>query len=117
MKLFVVLFVTLFAVVFSAPQGPTPVPIVSENSAIQPDGSFQYSFETGDGIKAQNQGSFKKVHVSKADGSGTEEVQALVQTGSFSYPSPDGSHIELKYTADENGFQPEGAHLPVVTHA
>ncbi|XP_058447057.1 endocuticle structural glycoprotein SgAbd-8-like [Malaya genurostris] len=107
----------LFTVAYAAPQGSssnvTPVPIVSENSNLQPDGSFQYAFEAGNGIKEQAEGSLKTVQVPKADGTGTEQAQVVVQTGSFSYPSPDGTQIDLKYTADETGFHPEGAHLPV----
>nr|XP_027239210.1 cuticle protein AMP1A-like [Penaeus vannamei] len=33
--------------------------------------------------------------------------------GSFSYTAPDGTDIHLQYVADENGFQPQGDHLPV----
>ncbi|XP_058819535.1 larval cuticle protein LCP-17-like [Topomyia yanbarensis] len=120
MNAFIALFVALFAVACAAPQGSSSdstAPIVSDTSDIKPDGSFQYSYETGNGIKAESQGSLKSVQVPKADGSGTEEAQALVQTGSFSYKSPDGTPIELKYTADENGFHPEGSHLPVAPAA
>ncbi|XP_055540681.1 larval cuticle protein LCP-17-like [Wyeomyia smithii] len=121
-SLHLALFVTLLAVSFAAPQGSpsslsadAQAPIVSSNSDIQPDGSFQYNYETGNGIKAQNQGSVKSVQVTKPDGSGTENAQAIVQTGSYSYQAPDGTNIEVKYTADENGFHPEGDHLPVAS--
>lgn len=33
-------------------------------------------------------------------------------SGSFSYTGPDGVQYSVRYTADENGFHPEGAHLP-----
>lgn len=36
----------------------------------------------------------------------------IVQTGSFTYTSPDGEVITLNYIADEKGFQPVGAHIP-----
>lgn len=113
------LVLTLLVAVCAAPQGSsnTPIPIVSQTSDIEPDGSFKYSYETGNGIKAQDEGSLKSVQVQKPDGSGTEQAQALVRTGSFSYPAPDGTNIQLTYTADENGFHPEGAHLPVAPTA
>lgn len=33
--------------------------------------------------------------------------------GTVSWIGPDGEHYTLNYLADENGFQPEGEHLPV----
>lgn len=33
-------------------------------------------------------------------------------SGSFSYTGPDGVQYSVRYTADENGFHPEGDHLP-----
>lgn len=38
--------------------------------------------------------------------------EALNVEGSFSYTSPEGETISLTYIADENGFQPQGDHLP-----
>lgn len=32
--------------------------------------------------------------------------------GDFSWISPEGEHIEIKYVADENGYQPVGAVIP-----
>ena len=66
------------------------------------DGSYMYSYETENGIKAEEQGELKP--------GGEEGIQSAV--GSFSYTAPDGQLIELSYTADENGFVPKGAHLP-----
>lgn len=63
-----------------------------------------YSFETGDGIKREESG-----HLENA---GNPEQEAQVVEGSFSYTADDGSVINLKYKADEGGFQPEGDHLP-----
>lgn len=65
------------------------------NSGIEgTDGSYHYSFETSNGISEQ--------HVSK----GAEII------GKSSYISPEGQTILLRYTADENGFHPQGDHLP-----
>uniref|UniRef100_A0A182NJN3 Uncharacterized protein n=1 Tax=Anopheles dirus TaxID=7168 RepID=A0A182NJN3_9DIPT len=70
--------------------------VVQQDQVINDDGSYNYVFETSNGIRAQ---------ASSADG-----VRA---SGDFSYPAPDGSNIALAYVADEYGFQPQGAHLPV----
>lgn len=96
------LVAVLMAVAFAAPQAPTePIPIVRQDSQVNGDGSYQYSFETGNGISADQKGDLKKVG----------DVEALEVQGQFQYPSEDGN-IQLSYIADENGFQPRGAHLP-----
>ena len=69
---------------------------------LNPDGSYQWAYETENGIQAQEQGVLKAV--------GKDAGSAV--SGSFSYPSPDGGQISLQYVADENGFQPAGNALP-----
>lgn len=114
MKFFIAL-VVLVAAVSCAPQDPnaTPVPIVSQNSNLNPDGSFTNDFEAGNGIKVQTQGEVKTVEVPKEDGTGTQQASVSVQHGSYAYNAPDGTPISLQWTADENGFHAEGDHLPV----
>ncbi|XP_050466821.1 endocuticle structural glycoprotein SgAbd-4-like [Cataglyphis hispanica] len=75
-------------------------------SGPSPDGSYNYNYETGNGIQAQEQGQLVKIKNGKED--------ALFVQGSFSYSDPDGKLIALNYVADENGFQPTGDHLPTV---
>lgn len=79
---------------------------------------YIYRFEAGNGIKNQGSGFPKKILAPtfNADGTPTgqtEEQEIIVQTGSYSYTSPDGQIITLNYIADENGFQPVGDHLPL----
>ncbi|KAI8118278.1 Pupal cuticle protein Edg-78E [Lucilia cuprina] len=62
---------------------------------IKEDGSYNYQFDTTNGIAQQESG-----------------VGGHYATGSSQYYSPEGELIQLTYTADENGFQPQGAHLP-----
>lgn len=82
----------------SFPSQP-PVPILRLDNENPGDGSYRYSYETGNGISAQEQGYQKG-----ADAQGAQ--------GSFSFSAPDGAQYSITYTADENGFQPQGAHLP-----
>ncbi|PZC85406.1 endocuticle structural glycoprotein ABD-4 [Helicoverpa armigera] len=100
----IVLACMLVAVAFAAPQGAPaePIPIVKDDSQINGDGSYQYAFETGNGISADQKGDLKKVG----------DVDALEVQGEFSYPGENGQTIHLTYTADENGFHPQGDHLP-----
>lgn len=85
--------------------GNEPVPILSQDQEVNFDGSYHSSYETGNGISAQEQGVLKNAGNPDAE---AEEVQGSVQ-----YTAPDGTPIQLQYIANENGFQPQGAHLPV----
>ncbi|XP_063587670.1 pupal cuticle protein-like [Penaeus indicus] len=74
------------------------VPILRDDRVQEDDGRYNYDIETGDGITASESGS---PDVSEG---------AIVASGKYSYTAPDGSLIEV---ANEDGFQPEGDHLPV----
>lgn len=63
--------------------------------------STNYSYETENGIKAEEVGTLKKT-------SGPEATDVIVAQGAFSYTAPDGTVISLNYVADdEGGFKPE----------
>ncbi|KAK5645935.1 hypothetical protein RI129_004399 [Pyrocoelia pectoralis] len=85
---------------------PNPVgkviSILKQLYDLNPDGSYQWSFETENGIQSQQQGVLKTI--------GTELVPVV--TGSYSYPSLNGEQVVVQFTADENGFQPQGNVLP-----
>lgn len=90
---------------WAAPAIDEPVPILrSAADGPNPDGSYSWSFEAGNGIQAEEQGQQKP---------GGEEGGINSVSGSYSYAADDGTPIRLTYTADENGFQPQGDHLPV----
>lgn len=102
MKIFILVSM-LTTVALAAPQGQTdPIPIVRSESQVNGDGSYQYTYETGNGIIAEEKGDLKTVG----------DQQAIEVQGQFQYPGADGNNIQLTYVADENGFQPQGAHLP-----
>lgn len=80
----------------------TPIPIISQSESNGLDGTFNYSYEAGNGIKLQNSGFLKKIIVPRYEGDGRaandpeKEEEIQVQVGSFSYPSPDGTIITVK---------------------
>ncbi|CAH0590539.1 unnamed protein product [Chrysodeixis includens] len=59
--------------------------------------TYAYAYETENGIVAEE------------NGVATNGVQAQ---GGYSYTGDDGKVYSVRYTADENGFQPQGDHLP-----
>ncbi|VEN55075.1 unnamed protein product [Callosobruchus maculatus] len=89
----------------SANAGSTPIPIVSQTEEINPDGSFKFSYETANGIKVEESGYLKDNPESS-----TDRIQVI--EGIVSYTDNDGQMINLRYIADENGYQPQGDHLP-----
>lgn len=63
-----------------------------------------FSYQTGNGISAEERGAIKNL------GSPENEINSV--QGYYTYPGPDGVQYSVAYTADENGFIPQGAHLP-----
>lgn len=76
--------------------------ILRQTQDSRPDGSYSYSYDTENGISVAEQGTPKNI--------GPNQIEYV--RGQFSYTAPDGTPILVQYTADENGFQPTGAHLP-----
>ncbi|XP_023309000.1 larval cuticle protein 65Ag1-like [Lucilia cuprina] len=103
---FIIVFAALFAVALAAPR-PEDATVLRSESEVGPE-SFQYAYATSDGVEAEAQGQLKNV--------GTDE-EAIVVKGSFSFVADDGQTYTVNYVADENGFQPQGAHLPVAPEA
>lgn len=69
--------------------------VTNFNSEINPDGSYNYAYETSNGISASEQGT------------GGEQA-----SGSYSYVSPEGENIRVSYTADADGFKPDNLPQP-----
>ncbi|CAH0387280.1 unnamed protein product [Bemisia tabaci] len=89
---------------FAAGPYTTPIPILAQTQQVNTDGSYQYSYQTGNGIAVQENGYVKNFGVPN------NEIQ--VAQGSYSYTGPDGIPVQVTYVADEGGFRAEGAHLP-----
>jgi len=86
-------------------QKPEDVTIVRSENENSGDGTYRFLWETSDGSKHEESGYLKPNPDPK------EEAIQVAQ-GSFQYYSPEGELIQVQYLADENGFQPEGQHLP-----
>ncbi|KAG7206512.1 hypothetical protein KM043_003857 [Ampulex compressa] len=104
----IVLLCALVALAAGAPVAhdeTTPVAILRQSQdGPNPDGSYQYSYETSNGIRAQEEG-----HPNQLDA----ETTAMEARGDFSFTAPDGQVYRVSYVANQDGFQPQGDHLPV----
>lgn len=82
-----------------------PVPILSQDLDVGFDGTFRNNYETGNGIRSQEQGHYQPGPVA---GEGENFVQGQAQ-----WTAPDGTPVSISWTADGNGAHFEGSHLPV----
>ncbi|GLV39284.1 Cuticular protein 49Aa [Carabus blaptoides fortunei] len=104
MKVAIALLAVIAAASAAQLSGNEPIPILRQHSEVNFDGSYVSAFETGNGITADEQGVLKNAG---------SDAEAQSVNGQVQYTAPDGQVIRLQYIADENGFQPQGDHLPV----
>ncbi|XP_060656727.1 larval cuticle protein 65Ag1-like [Drosophila nasuta] len=97
---FLIVFVALFALALAAPAEVQNLRLASE---VGPE-SYKFGYENSDGASHDEQGVVKNL------GADNEGISV---TGSYKFIGDDGVIYEVTYIADENGFQPQGAHLPV----
>ncbi|XP_049315302.1 larval cuticle protein 65Ag1-like [Bactrocera dorsalis] len=103
---FVIVFVALFALAYAAPAAPE-AEIVELRSDVEPE-KYSFALKTSDGTSKDEEGHLVNV--------GAED-EHIVARGSYSFVADDGQTYTVTYVADENGFQPQGAHLPVAPEA
>ncbi|XP_068144153.1 endocuticle structural glycoprotein SgAbd-3 [Drosophila tropicalis] len=77
--------------------------LISQESNVEYNGKYHYHYELSDGSKATQDGVLKTVDA-QHDG---ESIH-----GKYSFVGEDGKTYVVSYTADENGFQAVGDHLP-----
>ncbi|KAL5283983.1 hypothetical protein ACFFRR_006321 [Megaselia abdita] len=105
---FAIVFAVFFALAVAAPPAShQEAQVLRLESDVGVD-SFNYALETSDGTAQQAQGQLKQVDPENA---------AVVQQGSYRFIADDGQTYTINWTADEFGFHPEGAHLPVAPEA
>ncbi|ERL91284.1 endocuticle structural glycoprotein ABD-4 [Dendroctonus ponderosae] len=99
---------SLLALALAVPVDQTaqPVEIITQTSDIEPDGSFRWNFESSDGTKQEQSGSLRAAVKD-------EEGPIASVSGSVSWKDPEGNLHQLKYVADEKGFQAQGADIPI----
>ncbi|KAH8314824.1 hypothetical protein KR074_000836 [Drosophila pseudoananassae] len=95
---FLIAFVALFALALA-----NDATIDKLESEVLPE-SFNYEYKTSDGQQGEASG--------KLNYPGSDH-ESLAVKGSYSFVGDDGVTYTVSYIADENGFQPQGAHLPV----
>lgn len=64
---------------------------------------FFSSFKTSNGIERQEEAVVNNLNT---------DHESIAIRGRFSYIADDGQTYTVDFVADENGFQPSGAHLP-----
>ncbi|KAJ3653982.1 hypothetical protein Zmor_013200 [Zophobas morio] len=100
----IVVVAALLAVALARPQNrDADAQIVRADTDNIGVGGYKYSYETSNGISSDEQGEVKN--------EGREDESIAVR-GQFSFVGPDGVTYTVQYIADENGFQPQGAHIP-----
>ncbi|XP_046393065.1 endocuticle structural glycoprotein ABD-5-like [Ischnura elegans] len=103
MKLCAIIFAALIAVTLARPQNPKDVTITSYTNDNIGINGYNFGYVQSDGTSRQENGELKNI--------GTEN-EALVVRGTFTYIGDDGKEYTVTFVADENGYRPEGAHLP-----
>ncbi|KAJ8732719.1 hypothetical protein PYW07_015318 [Mythimna separata] len=79
--------------------------VLRYDNDIQPDGTFGYAVQIDNGINTQVQGAPR-------DFGGNPPIRPIVYQGEFSWTSPEGQPINIKFVADENGYSATGDAIP-----
>ncbi|KAG5861801.1 hypothetical protein JTB14_010269 [Gonioctena quinquepunctata] len=98
----IIVFAAFTAVVLGATNEIKIVPILHQESEIELDGKYHWSFESGDGIKSHQEGSIQLI----------DEKPVETVSGYYEYPGAEGKAIRVDYLADKDGFHAKGDAIP-----
>ncbi|KAF9798826.1 hypothetical protein SFRURICE_020390 [Spodoptera frugiperda] len=108
MKSMIIVALALVAVAAAIPVDEPPKILRSEFDR-QPEGGYQFVYETENGINRQEEGQVKQVVDEE-----NKPQSVVVVRGSYSYTNVDGKPETINYFADETGFHAEGDSIPKV---
>ena len=100
---FQIVFAALLAVAVAAPQ--KEVRTLSQKFETDPQGNYEYQYALDNGQAVEE--------VGRVQAGPEPETGTISQQGSFTFVGDDGITYTVSYLADEGGFQPQAAHLPV----
>merc|ERR1712071_323161 len=83
-----------------------PVAILSSESDFDPSGTYNFNFESEDGVKRTQEGSLKQV---------TDEAAGAISSGSYSYTDPDGKVVSLPSSPMRTDSSPSVTICPNLT--
>ncbi|CAG5021339.1 unnamed protein product [Parnassius apollo] len=86
-----------------------PIKIISSEVNHEPEGGYDFSYETENGIKQNEKGELKTV-----PDEDNNPHPVIVVSGSYSYTDNDGKLETINYSADEKGFHAEGDSIPTI---
>ncbi|CAG4974650.1 unnamed protein product [Colias eurytheme] len=110
--------------------------ILNQNFDVGVEGQYQWAIETDNGISAQAKGALNNPQADFDVGvegqyQGVEETDNIISAqakgalnnpqaenpsqivqGSAQWKTPEGEVVQFAYTADENGYQVQGSHVP-----
>ncbi|XP_027224488.1 endocuticle structural glycoprotein SgAbd-8-like [Penaeus vannamei] len=75
-----------------------PIPILKDDRTQDAYGGYSFDFESGNGIVRKESG---------------KESDGQAKEGGWRYTSPEGVPVEIVFVADQGGYRPQGAVLPV----
>ncbi|XP_013141397.1 PREDICTED: larval cuticle protein 1-like [Papilio polytes] len=107
MKVMIVFALALVALAAAAPVEPEPPKIVRSEFNQEPDGAYNFGFETENGINRQENGQLKEALDEE-----NKPHTVVVVRGSYTYTDKDGKVETVNYFADETGFHAEGDSIP-----